>query len=1123
MRAPPGMWRRRCPSKTPPPPALFAFLPLFLALLPICSSGERDARAADGVALLQFKAAVSSDPGGLLSRWPDSSGRDACSWPGVSCDARSRVSGLNISGRGGADPSLCSPRSGPFRRACSDPSARLAGTLSPAIGRLSELRVLALPFHSFAGEIPGEIWGLRNLQVIDLEGSSISGALPWRLPRGLRVLNLASNQIYGGIPSSLSRCLGLEVVDLFRNQINGTIPPSFGRLPKLRELYLSSNRLGGSVPGEIGRGCRSLEQLDLSGNRLVHGIPSSLGNCRELRSLLLFSNLLEGSLPSEIGQLAKLQVLDVSRNRLSGSVPAQLGNCAELSVLVLSNPHHPVAFSGNLSDGDGDEFNRFRGAIPETITSLPKLRVLWAPRSMLEGMIPSSWGACENLQVVNLGENLFTGEITPGLEQCKNLKYLNLSSNNLTGWLKEGLPVPCMDVFDVSGNQLSGPIPRFTCKTCPSSQFLRDDLSSAYYFFFASRMLSGSCLSLFGSNDSTVFHNFGENNFTGSLPSLPMIAGRLKERTNYAFLANENNLIGSFPGGLFDNCNCLNGLFVNISNNLIYGEIPASISTICRSLRYLDVAGNQITGKIPQSMGLINSLHGLDLSRNKFQGQIPVGFGQLKGLEYLLLAGNNLTGGIPDSLGKLTSLKVLDLSSNALKGEIPNNLVNLRNLSVLLLNNNNLSGKIPSGVTKVTSLSVFSVSFNDLSGPVPLSANRMICDGTTGNPRLQSCHVFSFSIPPSNMQGSIVYSKSLATSPPGSTPSKSRSGFSTIEIASVTSAAAIVSVLSALIVLYVYTRKCTPRSTVKSSGRGEVTLFTDIGASLTYEDVVRATGSFNASNCIGSGGFGATYKAEVVPGLLVAIKRLSIGRIQGVQQFHAEIKTLGRCRHPNLVTLIGYHVSESEMFLIYNYLPGGNLEKFIRERSKRSVDWRMLLKISLDVARALAYLHDHCVPRILHRDVKPSNILLDNEFNAYLSDFGLARLLGNSETHATTGVAGTFGYVAPEYAMTCRVSDKADVYSYGVVLLELLSDKKALDPSFSPYGNGFNIVAWACMLLQKGRAREFFTEGLWDVGPHDDLVETLNLAVTCTDDSLSNRPTMKQAVQRLKQLQPSIF
>ncbi|KAJ8772435.1 hypothetical protein K2173_027612 [Erythroxylum novogranatense] len=149
------------------------------------------------------------------------------------------------------------------------------------------------------------------------------------------------------------------------------------------------------------------------------------------------------------------------------------------------------------------------------------------------------------------------------------------------------------------------------------------------------------------------------------------------------------------------------------------------------------------------------------------------------------------------------------------------------------------------------------------------------------------------------------------------------------------------------------------------------------------------------------------------------------------------------------------------MFLINNYLSGGNLEKFIRERSTRVVNWIVLHKIVLDIASALAYLHDQCMSRVLHRDVKLINILQDEEFSAYLSDFGFARLLGTSETHVTTGVASTFGYVAPEYAMTCRVSDKADVYSYGGVLLELLLDKKALDTSFSLCANCFNIVTWA--------------------------------------------------------------
>lgn len=1033
---------RRSTASTATVLLLLLLLPL-LAVSVSVSSTSRSDQEQDRSALLQLKNAIPSAE--LLRRWsPDTGGTDHCSWPGVTCDARSRVVALVV-------PSS-SPRSRPRRGSASE--------LPLSVGFLTELKELSLPSRGLFGEIPAEIWRLEKLEVVNLAGNSLRGALPATFPRRLRVLNLASNALHGEIPASLCSCTDLERMDLSGNRFTGRVPGALGGLPKLKRLDLSQNLLAGNI-------------------------PSGLGNCTALRSFRLFSNLLDGFIPPEIGRLAKLRVLDVSGNRLSGPVPPELGNCSDLSFLVLSRQFDAVKSHG---------FNQFNGGIPESVTVLPKLRVLWAPKAGLKGNVPSNWGSCHNLDMVNLGANLLSGVIPRGLGQCRNLKFLNLSSNRLSGSLDKDLYPHCMDVFDVSGNELSGSVPAFGNKGC-ASQLTLDAMPSGYSSLFMSEAVAELSLGYCNSGDcSFVYHNFAKNNIEGRLTSLPLSADRYGNRTMYACILDHNNFTGSVDAILLEQCSKLNGLIISFRDNKISGGLTEEVSAKCRAIRVLDLAENQISGVMPANIGLLSALVKMDMSKNLLVGQIPSSFKDLNSLKFLSLAGNNISGHIPSCLGQLSSLEVLDLSFNSLSGNIPSNLVTPRGLTALLLNNNELSGNV-ADLMPSASLSVFNISFNNLAGP--LHSNVRALSETDGNPE------------------------------PENTPTDSGGGggggFTKIEIASITSASAIVAVLLALIILYIYTRKCASRPSRRSLRRREVTVFVDIGAPLTYETVVRAAGSFNASNCIGSGGFGATYKAEIAPGVLVAIKRLAIGRFQGIQQFQAEVKTLGRCRHDNLVTLIGYHLSDSEMFLIYNFLPGGNLERFIQERTKRPIDWRMLHKIALDVARALAYLHDNCVPRILHRDVKPSNILLDNEYTAYLSDFGLARLLGNSETHATTGVAGTFGYVAPEYAMTCRVSDKADVYSYGVVLLELISDKKALDPSFSPYGNGFNIVAWACMLLQKGRAREFFIEGLWDVAPHDDLVEILHLGIKCTVDSLSSRPTMKQVVRRLKELRPPSY
>ncbi|KAL2500835.1 LRR receptor-like serine/threonine-protein kinase RPK2 [Forsythia ovata] len=390
-------------------------------------------------------------------------------------------------------------------------------------------------------------------------------------------------------------------MNLAGNQVNGTIPKFIGGFRDLRGLYLSFNQLGGSIPSEIGGNCGKLEHLELAGNILVEGIPKSIGKCRGLKTLLLYSDMLDEVIPIELGQLRQLEVLDISRNNIGGCILAELGNCSKLSVLVLSNLWDPLpnvsssrdSFSMGKLEFTTDEFNFYEGTIPAEITILPSLRLVWAPRATLEGQLPGSWGSCGNLEMLNLANNYFSGKFPEGFSNCKKLHFLILSSNRLTGEIFDKIPVPCMTLFDIIGNYLSGSIPKFNNDACAPFQSLRGDPSnfhdstSAYISYFTHRTQIESTLPLFGDGDSfTMFHNFGSNNLTGTVQSMTIASERLGKQTVYAFFAGRNNLIRSFPGSFFEKCDQVKGMMLNVSNNGLSGEFPPESSTMCNAVSW---------------------------------------------------------------------------------------------------------------------------------------------------------------------------------------------------------------------------------------------------------------------------------------------------------------------------------------------------------------------------------------------------------------------------------------------------------------------------------------------------------------------------------------------------------
>eukprot|EP00258_Populus_trichocarpa_P019306 XP_006384225.1 proline-rich receptor-like protein kinase PERK8 [Populus trichocarpa] len=293
----------------------------------------------------------------------------------------------------------------------------------------------------------------------------------------------------------------------------------------------------------------------------------------------------------------------------------------------------------------------------------------------------------------------------------------------------------------------------------------------------------------------------------------------------------------------------------------------------------------------------------------------------------------------------------------------------------------------------------------------------------------------------------------------------------------------------------------------------------------TYEELVQATNGFSAQNRLGEGGFGCVYKGVLVDGRDVAVKQLKIGGSQGEREFRAEVEIISRVHHRHLVSLVGYCISEHQRLLVYDYLPNDTLYHHLHGEGRPFMDWATRVRVAAGAARGIAYLHEDCHPRIIHRDIKSSNILLDENFEAQVSDFGLAKIALelDSNTHVSTRVMGTFGYMAPEYATSGKLTEKSDVYSYGVVLLELITGRKPVDAS-QPLGDE-SLVEWARPLLTDAIENEDF-EALADSGLEKNYVPSemfrmIEAAAACVRHSAAKRPRMSQVVRALDLLDES--
>ncbi|XP_068636752.1 proline-rich receptor-like protein kinase PERK8 isoform X2 [Aristolochia californica] len=288
----------------------------------------------------------------------------------------------------------------------------------------------------------------------------------------------------------------------------------------------------------------------------------------------------------------------------------------------------------------------------------------------------------------------------------------------------------------------------------------------------------------------------------------------------------------------------------------------------------------------------------------------------------------------------------------------------------------------------------------------------------------------------------------------------------------------------------------------------------------TYAELSEATNGFSEQNLLGEGGFGPVHKGCLPDGREVAVKQLKVGGSQGEREFQAEVEIISRVHHRHLVSLVGYCISENQRLLVYDFVPNDTLHYHLHGEGRPVLDWGTRVKSAAGASRGLAYLHEDCHPRIIHRDIKSSNILLDNNFEAQVSDFGLARLALDSFTHVTTRVMGTFGYLAPEYASTGKLTEKSDVYSFGVVLLELITGRKPVDVS-QPLGDE-SLVEWARPLLSQalddGNFEDLVDPRLGKNYVESEMFRMIESAAACIRHSASKRPRMGQIVRALDSL-----
>lgn len=836
-------------------------------------------------------------------------------------------------------------------------------------------------------------------------------------------------------------------------------------------------------------------------------------------SIVLSSLDLTGQLSGDINFLSELQTLDLSYNKgLTGSLPMSIGSLKNLTNLIL------VGCS-------------FSGPIPDSIGSLKQLVYLSLNSNSFSGRIPPSIGNLSNLYWLDIADNQFSGTIpvsdgnAPGLDMLLHLKHFHSGNNKLTGKIPPQLFSSNMSLIHVllENNQLTGSIPS-TLGLVMTLEVVRLDRNS----------LSGPLPSNLNNLASVGELYLSNNKLTGPMPNLTGM-----NLLNYLDMSNNSFDASDFPPWL----STLQSLTTLAMESIrLQGQVPTSFFSLPH-LQTVKLRNNQINGTLDIGTSSSNNqLHLIDLQNNFISG-----FTQRTRLNFrLILVANPICEETGVSEGFCTASQ-----SNSSYSSPPVNC-----LPIPCSSDQVSSPKCKCAYPYLGTLYLRAPSFSNLENSsyyVTLEMSLMnsfkthhlpVDSVSLSNPFKNSLDYLELSVEvfPSNVDrfnrtgiSWIGFSLSNQTFKPphyfgpfffvgigyknfAEASAKRAKSFSTAVIIGATAGASVLVLLLLFAGVYAFRQKRRAEKASKnnpfaswdsSKSRGDIPQLKGARC-FSLEELKKGTNNFSEGNVLGTGGFGKVYRGTLPSGPLIAVKRAQVESTQGGLEFKTEIELLSRVHHKNLVSLVGFCFEHGEQMLVYEYVPNGNLKESLSGKSGIRLDWIRRLKIALGTARGLAYLHELADPPIIHRDIKSNNILLDELLTAKVADFGLSKLMGASgRTHVTTQVKGTMGYLDPEYFMTNQLTEKSDVYSYGVLLLELITAKM-------PIERGKYIVKEVKAVMDTTKDICNLHE---IIDPTIGLGETLigfkrflELAMSCVEEAGVDRPTMGDVVKEIESI-----